>query len=70
LGGIRKEPRLRQTSAVYLRPIRQGNGYTMLFFEAPHHLVLGEEARKAAAEPILKSRRLKGEPPEAPFRRR
>lgn len=70
LGGIRQRPSLRQTSAVYLRPVREGTNYTMLFFEAPHRRVLGDESRAAAAKPVLQGRRLSGTAPEPPPTRR
>lgn len=66
LGGIRKSPSLRQTSAVYLRPIREGHTYTMLYFEAPHSRVLGDESRRGVTSPVLQGRHLQGTPPSPP----
>lgn len=44
----------RQTSAVYLRPIKQADGtYSLVIFEAPAVRVLGVEARRGA--PVLRS---------------
>jgi CRISPR type III-B/RAMP module RAMP protein Cmr1 len=51
----------RQTSAVYFRPIREGDKYTMLYFEAPHHRVLGEESRRQC--PVLRGLDLSANPP-------
>jgi hypothetical protein len=69
LGGIRQDPRLRQTSAVYLRPIREGGAFTMFFLEAPHDRVLCTQARKGVASPVLQGRRLSGRPPTSQSRR-
>lgn len=69
LGGIWKEPQLRQTSAVYLRPIHENNGYTMFFFEAPHERVLCDEARRGITGPVLQGRLLSGPPPAGQPRR-
>lgn len=44
----------RQTSAVYLRPIKQNNGLRLVAFEAPHGRVLGAASKNAHKEPILK----------------
>ena len=70
LGGIRKSPSLRQTSAVYLRPICEEDAFRMLFFEAPHSRVLGDESRKAAISPVIQGRCLNGTPPVPPPARR
>ncbi len=36
----------RQTSAIYFRPVKHGNGLQLIVFEAPHTRVLGEESRE------------------------
>lgn len=53
LGSIKP---VRQTSAVYLRPIQMDGKLIFSAFEAPHSKVLGEVSKRPHAEPILKSR--------------
>jgi len=54
---------VRQTSAVYLRPI-QLNGYLIFSaFEAPHHKILGETSKRMHSKPILESRDFTQAPP-------
>jgi len=67
LGGIRDNPKFRQTSAVYLRPIVVEGGYGLLLFEAPHERILTREAR--TSRPILSTRTFAGAPPASPPRR-
>ncbi len=56
----------RQTSAVYLRPIKQ-NGYLIFAaFEAPHDKVLGAASKRPHTAPILQSRDFTKSPPPAP----
>ncbi len=66
LGGIRDNPKFRQTSAVYLRPIVVKAGYGLLIFEAPHIRVLAPEAR--TTQPVLSTRTFSGAPPVSPPR--
>lgn len=59
----------RQTSALYFRPVRFGNGfgngeYGLVAFEAPHRRVLGTET-PPLARPVLKEVAFQGEPPKA-----
>lgn len=56
----------RQTSAVYLRPIKQNGHLVLAAFEAPHQRVLGEASRIKHSAPILKSRDFTQGPPQPP----
>ena len=71
-GGNKKPPQatalgsikpVRQTSAVYLRPIQLDGNLVFSAFEAPHHKVLGELSRRKHSEPVLKSRDFTQPPP-------
>ena len=53
----------RQTSAVYLRPVKfNNNEYGLLIFEAPHQRVLGRASQRPT--PLITNREFKGPPPE------
>lgn len=54
---------VRQTSAVYLRPIKLNNQLIFSAFEAPHNKVLGETSKRKHTEPILQSRDFTQNPP-------
>lgn len=71
-GGNKKPPRatalgsikpVRQTSAVYLRPIQLNRNLIFSAFEAPHDKVLGEASKRMHTEPVLKSRDFTQLPP-------
>jgi len=55
LGSIKP---IRQTSAVYLRPIKVDGNLRLCAFEAPHDRVLVSESKRPHEEPVLKSRRI------------
>jgi len=57
---------VRQTSAVYLRPIKQNGDLIFAAFEAPHDKVLGAASKQPHAHPILQSRDFTNAPPQAP----
>lgn len=62
--------RPRQTSAVYLRPVREGGDrYRLVVFEAPAEKVLGRESR-AGAPRLGNGVPAPGQPPRDGFRRR
>ena len=73
-GGNRKPPQStalgaaspRQTSAVYLRPIKKEGKLWFAAFEAPHARVLGEASKRRHHEPILRSRDFTKSPPAPP----
>jgi len=53
----------RQTSAIYLRPLKLSTGkYSLLLFEAPHLRVLNKESRRST--PVLRNLNLDNDPPE------
>lgn len=54
---------VRQTSAVYLRPIQLEGNLIFSAFEAPHDRVLGHESRRLHSEPVLSNRDFKQAPP-------
>ncbi len=56
----------RQTSAVYLRPIKQNGDLIFAAFEAPHDKVLGSASKQPHAHPILQSRDFTKAAPQAP----
>ena len=72
-GGNRKPPQAtalgsaapRQTSAVYLRPVKQNGELIFTAFEAPHARVLGSASRQVHSAPILQSRDFTQAPPPA-----
>lgn len=47
---------VRQTSAVYLRPIKLNGALMFSAFEAPHEKVLGEASKRLHSGPVLASR--------------
>lgn len=54
LGSIKP---VRQTSAVYLRPIKTNNNQLLFTaFEAPHKMVLGKESSSRHTHPVLENR--------------
>ncbi len=53
----------RQTSAVYLRPIKKNEVLIFTAFEAPHGRVLGDASRRNHKEPILSKRDFTKPPP-------
>lgn len=57
---------VRQTSAVYLRPIKQNDKLVFAAFEAPHNRVLGIASKSKHNHPILKDRDFQNAPPTAP----
>jgi CRISPR type III-B/RAMP module RAMP protein Cmr1 len=57
---------VRQTSAVYLRPIKQNDNLFFAAFEAPHNRVLGSVSKTKHTQPILQSRDFTKTPPQAP----
>jgi CRISPR type III-B/RAMP module RAMP protein Cmr1 len=61
---------VRQTSAVYLRPIKQTDVLFFAAFEAPHNRVLGSVSKTKHTQPILQSRDFTKTPPQAPQKRR
>jgi len=54
---------VRQTSAVYLRPVKLDGKLIFSAFEAPHEKVLGETSKRKHSEPILESRDFMLNPP-------
>ncbi len=57
---------VRQTSAIYLRPIKKNGKLLFAAFEAPHAKVLGDVSKRRHREPVLQSRDFTGTPPSAP----
>ena len=57
---------VRQTSAVYLRPIKQNGHLIFAAFEAPHDKILGAASKRPHTQPILQSRDFTKAPPQAP----
>lgn len=51
---------VRQTSAVYLRPIKEKSGLIFMAFEAPHDKVLGAASRQALNKRVLSDRDFSG----------
>lgn len=71
-GGNKKPPKatalgsinpVRQTSAVYLRPIKDKGNLILCAFEAPHAKVLGETSRRSHSGQMLCSRDFSGPTP-------
>jgi len=60
----------RQTSAVYLRPVKKDGKLFFSAFEAPHDKVLGEISKRKHSEPVLKSRDFTQTPPASPTKNR
>ncbi|MGD7654457.1 MAG: hypothetical protein ACQCXQ_14660, partial [Verrucomicrobiales bacterium] len=56
---------VRQTSAVYLRPVELKGKLVFSAFEAPHGRVLGNKSREKHAQQILKTRDFNQNPPAA-----
>ena len=56
---------VRQTSAVYLRPIKQNGSLIFAAFEAPHARVLGAASKSKHSKPVLQSRDFTQSPPTA-----
>jgi len=56
---------VRQTSAVYLRPIKQNGNLIFTAFEAPHGRVLGAASSGKHSTPVLQSRDFTQPPPQA-----
>jgi CRISPR type III-B/RAMP module RAMP protein Cmr1 len=57
---------VRQTSAVYIHPIKQNDNLIFAAFEAPHDKILGTASKRPHIQPILKSRDFTKAPPQAP----
>lgn len=55
--------RPRQTSAIYFRPIKCGNQYHLMIFEAPHRRVLSQQSCRHFPEPILQQKTFVGNAP-------
>lgn len=54
---------VRQTSAIYLRPVEFGGRLIFSAFEAPHTKVLGRDSRTVHSSPVLESRDFTRRPP-------
>ena len=54
---------VRQTSAVYLRPIKLDGQLIFSAFEAPHHKILGERSKQMHSQPVLETRDFTEPPP-------